>query len=356
MATKRPLLCSPKLCLVLAVGLLFVRLFPQESNLKGFGLQPTWFLFFARVQFHTVNHLLAPRSNRFYSSRVACYSNSNSTFQLQRLLRSGDTAVSKNPGPSSIKCYLQNVRSLKAAVAAEGDSFEYKTALLKDVAYGYDLDIICLTETWLNDSISNYQILPTGYNIFRRDREDRVGGGTLNAIKSHLSTREISVIPLSLEAVVVEIALNSCQTLLFIVCYRSPSEIDFIPKFKSLLDPLQLDKYRGVFIVGDFNYPGIEWIDGSGFTNSITSEEQQFASLIMDLYLFQLVDRPTRKKNILDLVITNSPSTVSSIDSGPYFAEAGLPSDHYPVVFDIDFSGKLKDSNHKFCFDFKIWC
>ena len=44
---------------------------------------------------------------------------------------------------------------------------------------------------------------------------------------------------------------------------------------------------------------------------------------------------------------------MSSIDSGPYFAEAGLPSDHYPVVFDIDFSGKLKDSNHKFCFDFK---
>ena len=224
------------------------------------------------------------------------HSNSNSTFQLQRLLRSGDTAVSKNPGPSSIKCYLQNVRSLKAAVAAEGDSFEYKTALLKDIAYGYDLDIICLTETWLNDSISNYEILPTGYDIFRRDREDCVGGGTLIAIKSHLSTREISVIPLSLEAVVVEIALNSCQTLLFIVCYRSPSEKDFIPKFKSLLDPLQLDKYRGVFIVGDFNYPGIEWIDGSGFTNSITSEEHHFASLIMDLYLFQLVDRPTRKK------------------------------------------------------------
>ena len=269
------------------------------------------------------------------------------------MLRSGDKAVSKNPGPSSIKCYLQNVRSLKAAVAAEGDSFEYKTALLKDIAYGYHLDIICLTETWLNDSISNYEILPTGYDIFRRDREDRVGGGTLIAIKSHLSTRKISVIPLSLEAVVVEIALNSCQTLLFIVCYRSPSETDFIPKFKSLLDPLQLDKYRGMFIVGDFNYPGIEWIDGSGFTNSITSEEHHFASLIMDLYLFQLVDRPTRKKNILDLVITNSPSTVSSIDSGPYFAEAGLPSDHYPVVFDIDFSGKLKDSNHKFCFDFK---
>ena len=132
--------------------------------------------------------------------------------------------------------------------------------------------------------------------IYFEGTEKIVSEVVLIAIKSHLSTREISVIPLSLEAVVVEIALNSCQTLLFIVCYRSPSEIDFIPKFKSLLDPLQLDKYRGVFIVGDFNYPGIEWIDGSGFTNSITSEEQQFASLIMDLYLFQLVDRPTRKK------------------------------------------------------------
>ena len=118
---------------------------------------------------------------------------------------------------------------------------------------------------------NDYEMLPTGYDIFRRGREDRFVGGTLIAIKSHLPAREISAIALSLEAVVLEIALNSCQTLLFINSYRIPSEKDFILKFKStLLDSLQLVKYRGVFIVGVFNYPGIEWIDGSGFTKCRT--------------------------------------------------------------------------------------
>jgi len=96
---------------------------------------------------------------------VFIHLDSIASFQLQHLVGSGDTAVSTNPGTSSLECYLQNVRNLKAAMA-DGASFEYKTALLKDIAYGYDLDIICLVETWLNDSISNFELLPNGLNIF----------------------------------------------------------------------------------------------------------------------------------------------------------------------------------------------
>lgn len=59
--------------------------------------------------------------------------------------------------------------------AVEG-SFESKLGLLQDIVYGHDFDIICLTETWLNDSINDYEILPTGYNIFRHGRVGRIGG------------------------------------------------------------------------------------------------------------------------------------------------------------------------------------
>lgn len=41
------------------------------------------------------------------------------------------------------------------------------------------------------------------------------------------------------------------------------------------------------------------------------------------------------------------------IDFGFYFVEVGLLFDYYLVVFDIDFFGKFKDLNYKFCFDFK---
>lgn len=92
----------------------------------------------------------------------------------------------------------------------EGDFFEYKIVLLKDIVYGYDFDIICFIEIWLNDFISNYEILLIGYDIFWRDREDCVGGGIFIVIKSYFLMREILVIFLLFEVVVVEIVFNFC--------------------------------------------------------------------------------------------------------------------------------------------------
>ena len=66
----------------------------------------------------------------FSATKINYYSNSVASFQMMRLTRSGD--ISENPGPkNSLRCFLQNVRSLKAAVA-DGDSFEYKSAILRD--------------------------------------------------------------------------------------------------------------------------------------------------------------------------------------------------------------------------------
>jgi len=37
-------------------------------------------------------------------------------------------------------------------------------------------DVICLCETWLNDSIIDNEILPTNYRVYRCDRADGYGG------------------------------------------------------------------------------------------------------------------------------------------------------------------------------------
>ena len=274
----------------------------------------------------------APSGRRFFATKINYYSNSVASFQMMRLTRSGD--ISENPGPkNSLRCFLQNVRSLKAAVA-DGDSFEYKSAILRDIAYGYDLDVICLTETWLNDSISDSELLPTANNVFRKDRKSR-GGGTLIAVKSNLPTRELEIAT-TLECVAVEINLSPEKTLLLINCYRPPSDQEFFHDFKDVITNFRLDKYWSALIVGDFNYPGINWIDGSGFTNSTSSKEQQFADFIMDHYFYQLVDKPTRVNNILDLVLSNSPISIASVESSPSLADVGVPSDHYPVIFEIE--------------------
>jgi len=225
------------------------------------------------------------------------------------LLRSGD--VPSNPGPrshldSSLTCFMQNVRSLKAITRSSGSSFECKTKVLQDIASSYDLDLIFLTETWLNDSINSNEVLPFGYDIYRKDRLNQVGGGVLIAVKSCDISSEVHI-PSELEVILITVQVNRNKKLLFINCYRPPNLTEFIPKFHSLLSSVDLSLYAGVFIVGDFNYPDIQWIEGSGFTTSFSGDEQALANLFLDYNFFQFVDRPTRNANLLDLVFTNSP-------------------------------------------------
>ena len=75
-----------------------------------------------------------------------------------------------NYNPTINCCYL-NIRSLVN-----------KLSLFQSYIYSSDYDIICLTETWLTDLIFDQEILPTSYNIYRKDRPSR-GGGVLIAIK-----------------------------------------------------------------------------------------------------------------------------------------------------------------------------
>ena len=162
---------------------------------------------------------------------------------------------------------MQNVRSLQAFHVAEGSSFESKLGVLQDIVHGLDLDVICLTETWLNDSIMDHEILPTAYNIqYRCDRVGRVGGGVMTAIKSTLSStlHEVPSEYSSLEMVVVEISnLKYDRSVLLINCYRRPENYEqFIQQFTGFLRSLDFGHHYSVIVADDFNFPGIQWIEG----------------------------------------------------------------------------------------------
>ena len=41
------------------------------------------------------------------------------------------------------------------------------------VVYTREIDIVIVSETWLDNTVSDYGILPNGYTIFRKDRIGR---------------------------------------------------------------------------------------------------------------------------------------------------------------------------------------
>ena len=115
-----------------------------------------------------------------------CYYNNDATF---RLLMSGD--INPNPGPVSastagkINCLVMNARSLKSYHKDSTTNWQSVCNLdrFQDLVYAENSSVICVNETWLNQNISNSEILQSGFTIFRRDRSDRGCGGVLIAIK-----------------------------------------------------------------------------------------------------------------------------------------------------------------------------
>ena len=65
-------------------------------------------------------------------------------------------------------------------------------------------------------------------------------------------------------------------------------------------------KYQAL-IMGDFNYPGINWV-----TLEADSMSQSFLDLTQDCFLIHHVSVPTRNKNILDLVMTTEANMVEN--------------------------------------------
>ena len=124
--------------------------------------------------------------------------------------------------------------------------------------------------------------------------------------------------------VVVEISNLKYDRIVFLInCYRPPDNYQqFIQQFTGFLRYLDFGHHYSVIVVGDFNFPGIQWIEGSGFASS--GDDSSFANLLMDFYLFQSVEQPTRGNNILDLVLTNTPSFMSEPKTGPQFRDSGL--------------------------------
>ncbi|GMR56572.1 hypothetical protein PMAYCL1PPCAC_26767, partial [Pristionchus mayeri] len=104
--------------------------------------------------------------------------------------------------------------------------------------------------------------------------------------------------------------------------YRSPSSPpSAFTSFLDFITPLMTSQFPCI-LIGDFNYPQVDWIS---MTSSTISDLIDFAC---DHYLKQFVRFPTRLQNFLDLVFCNFDIISNISPSVPL-------SDHLSLVFDL---------------------
>ena len=105
-------------------------------------------------------------------------------------------------------------------------SINNKQHQIENVIDSLKPDIIIATETWLDLSIGNSQFFPTNYDIYRRDRTDRVGGGVLIAIHNKFLSSEIPELDTDAEIVWARIQRSGCKDLRICAFYNPRTSED----------------------------------------------------------------------------------------------------------------------------------
>ena len=191
-------------------------------------------------------------------------------------------------------------------------------------------DVIFGCETWLKSSITNGEIFPPGYDIYRRDRKDGYGG-VLLAVHSSLNNHQIIIQP-ETELVAAKI-INDKQTIILASLYRpTNNDLLYMESLNNATSQLcQLNPGAAVWIAGDINLPDINWESYSICSHQYKRAiNETFLNLLDTTGLEQMVDFPTRGDNTLDVILTNRPTLTNRCSPLP-----GL-SDHDMVFMDAD--------------------
>ena len=183
------------------------------------------------------------------------------------------------------------------------------------------IPVIALSETWLKPHITDAQISIPRYQTVRADRNTRERGGALLYIHEDLPITDEMVF----DNGVCEIAICTTKPSNIIIAslYRPPDTTneefsDMIQFLQKYINNATEAKHMDIMILGDFNLPCISWADLSikrNFNRDTTECAKTLLSFMEHNFMSQYVDVPTRQCNILDLLISNSASTILHIAS-----------------------------------------
>ena len=191
----------------------------------------------------------------------------------------------------------------------------------------YQIDFLCLNETWLNSSYPNSLLHFPGYQIFRLDRPSTGGGVmilTKNGYKCHL---ENTLITDTIEIIHIAIDLPSTSPINLVTLYRSPQSninmfMDNINNFLSNIDYSHLP----LILLGDTN------IDMS----KNNANKKYFINTLNDYGLKLMNTQTTRNTNssrtLIDVVLANNIAS-KFINTTNIYNHQTVISDHDLIYF-----------------------
>ncbi|ELT93849.1 hypothetical protein CAPTEDRAFT_200755 [Capitella teleta] len=164
----------------------------------------------------------------------------------------------KNKSPHCLYIYL-NARSLKHVTSSVNKLVE-----LQNLVASNRTILVAITETWLNDSVFDGEVLPPYFFIHRKDRSvtnpDKRGGGVLLAVDERLPLKRRRDLEPPCEVLVCELSPKGAPRVAVLLCYRPPNTD--LNAFNNLIEQCIFNifhEFSVLCLLGDFNITNVNW-------------------------------------------------------------------------------------------------
>ncbi len=173
---------------------------------------------------------------------------------------------------------------------------------IKMCVYDRDIDVLCVSETWLQTNTPDELVSIPNYVIYRCDNGR--GGGvciyTKKELKTHVITFPVTK-QVGVEDLWVSVQSNKYPAVIIGCVYRHPkASIDSYEYLQDVFRQLCISK-KNFYILGDFNC-------------DLLVKGRKLSSILKTLKLVQIIDVPTRitstSATLLDLIITNNRDSI----------------------------------------------
>ena len=223
-------------------------------------------------------------------------------------------------------------------------SINNKISELKHYLMEQQIDIMALNETWLN---TKSKLNINGFDVVRKDRNRRAGGGVCLLIESSLTYTQVKVPSANLdnlEYVAIKLCniINSKHDLIIATYYNPPQDVVSPQLVRELF---ALGEY--VLLIGDLNAHHELWNSAQNNASGRIIEEildgNNCSLLNVDQATFQPLHTPDYQA-ILDLAIS-SDHLISQVKSVTVTDD--LRSDHLTTVIEIRHGNKTIENRNK---------
>lgn len=191
-------------------------------------------------------------------------------------------------------------------------------------------DILCLVETWLNESYFDGELIPKDYILYRKDRGNR-GGGVAIAIKRDMISNEIEINNNETEAIWVEIKNKSKKCIIGCV-YRPENDKECFGNISNMMKNIKELGVTGDYLIaGDFNLRNVGWgVIEDGAETGVSKDMEEWMTNNGMEQIVREITRPSESPSVLDLIFTNRPEKIMEIKTKP-----GI-SDHNSIILSYD--------------------